>query len=130
MRRNKNYRKAATDDSKISVPASVSVPTSVSEPMAQRGTTPVSVPPDPPSPKGKKPVTKAAASQKASAGKPVQEARPQTKGKDRRVQRRRSQNQCKPEDKQRAELEACDQGAVQGKRIRVLQVATLPKPES
>jgi hypothetical protein len=25
---------------------------------------------------------------------------------------------------------ACDQGAVQGKRIRVLQVATLPKPES
>jgi hypothetical protein len=36
---------------------------------------------------------------------------------------------CKREVK-RAELEACDQGAVQGQRIRVLQVATLPKPES
>jgi hypothetical protein len=33
-------------------------------------------------------------------------------------------------DKKRAELEACDQGAVQGKRIRVLLKATLPKPES
>jgi hypothetical protein len=30
----------------------------------------------------------------------------------------------------RAELEACDQGAVQGQWIRVSQVATLPKPES
>jgi hypothetical protein len=29
-----------------------------------------------------------------------------------------------------AELEACDRWAVQGKRVRVLQVATLPKPES
>jgi hypothetical protein len=34
------------------------------------------------------------------------------------------------EDKKRAELEACDQGAIQGKRIRVLLKATLPKPES
>jgi hypothetical protein len=34
------------------------------------------------------------------------------------------------EDKMRAGLEACDQGAVQGKRIRVLHKATLPKPES
>jgi hypothetical protein len=32
--------------------------------------------------------------------------------------------------RRRAELEACDQGAVHGKRIRVLLKATLPKPES
>jgi hypothetical protein len=58
------------------------------------------------------------------------EQRLQPKEKDRRVQRHRSQPQeCKPEVK-RAELEACDQGAVQGKRIRVLHKATLPKPES
>jgi hypothetical protein len=30
----------------------------------------------------------------------------------------------------RAELEACDRWAVQGKRVRVLHKATLPKPES
>jgi hypothetical protein len=40
--------------------------------------------------------------------------------------RRQVRTQWKPEDK-RAELEACDQGAVQGKRIQVLQKATLPK---
>jgi hypothetical protein len=32
--------------------------------------------------------------------------------------------------RRRAELEACDRWAVQGKRVRVLQVATLPKRES
>jgi hypothetical protein len=80
------------------------------------------------SPSGTK---RTAASQKAlTFQNPVPEAqasKPVTGG---RVQRQRSQNQWKPEDKRRAELEACDQGAVQGKRIRVLQVATLPKPES
>jgi hypothetical protein len=41
----------------------------------------------------------------------------------------KNQNHWKPENK-RAELEACDQGEVQGKRIRVLHKETLPKPES
>jgi hypothetical protein len=68
MRRNKHYRKAATDASKTSVPPPVTVPTS--QPA------PVSVPADPPSPKGKKPVTKAAAPQKAPA---VQKLVPEAK---------------------------------------------------
>jgi hypothetical protein len=49
--------------------------------------------------------------------------------KDRRVQRQRSQNQY-PRKVLRGELEACDQGAVQGKRIRAFLKETLPKPES
>jgi hypothetical protein len=73
--------------------------------------------------------SKAASSQRESADQ-LKGALLHTEGKDRRVQGQRSQPQlCKPEVK-RAELEACDQGAIQGKRIRVLHTATLPKPES
>jgi hypothetical protein len=68
MRRNKNFRKAATADSKASVPPPVVVP----KPQPA----PVSIPADPPSPKGKRPVTKAGASQKAPAvQKPLPEAK-------------------------------------------------------
>jgi hypothetical protein len=56
----------------------------------------------------------------------------QTRRKDRRVLGQRSPHpihiQWLPEDDVRVELEACDQGAVQGKRIRVLIYSTLPKP--
>jgi hypothetical protein len=77
MRKNKNYKKAATDASKTCVPLPVAVQTS--QPA------PVSVPADPPSPKGKRPVTKAAASQKASAVQkpvPVAKASKPVKGQE------------------------------------------------
>jgi hypothetical protein len=79
MRRNKHFRKAATDISKTSVPALVSIP----EPTRQPA--PVSVPADTPSPKGTRPVTKAAASQKAPAAqKPVSGAKASKPAKTRR----------------------------------------------
>jgi hypothetical protein len=76
-----------------------------------------------------KQVTKAAASQRAPGWR-----RQQTNQKEQRPHPQLTSNrlpnlQWLPEVK-RAELEACDQGAVQGKRIRVLHKATLPKPKS
>jgi hypothetical protein len=78
----------------------------------------------------------------ASVARPRKSAtlrrRPLPKGRHRHVQRREPERrrlsslqfQRLPNRKRRAELEACDRWAVQGKRIRVLQKATLPKPES
>jgi hypothetical protein len=86
-----------------------------------------------------KPATKSRAVAGPSTGKKAstrtadtphqQEQRLHPQRKDRRVQGQRSQNQY-PRKVLRGDLELCDQGAVQGKRIRVLHKATLPKPES
>jgi hypothetical protein len=68
MRKNKHFRNAATDATKTSGSPPVDVPKPVPAVSA-----PMSVPAD--SVKGKKPVMKAAASQKAPVGQPISEAK-------------------------------------------------------
>jgi hypothetical protein len=97
-----------------------------------RPSTPVSVPEDPPSPRGKKSTTKAAASQKAPAGKSVIEAKASKpmKGQESPATKVSKPMQTRRQAQEASRTGGLRSGAVQGKRIRVLQVATLPKPES